>query len=790
MISTRTLPQPARERWQRVKEVLAGVRQLDPGERESFLAEACQGDQELRREVESLLGYEDVKIGILEGPILLRHSRRIGPYRIERKLGEGGMGTVALAVREDDFRKKVALKLLKREMLSEEVLSRFHLERQILASLDHPNIATIHDGGTTEDGLPYFAMEYVEGEPIDRYCDTRQLPIRQRLELFRQVCSAVQVAHQNLVVHRDIKPANILVTAEGVPKLLDFGIAKPLSSDFAPEGLTTAPGSSPMTIKFASPEQVRGGQITTATDIYSLGVLLFKLLTGEYPYPLDSPRVAELARVIWERQPEKPSTVIRHLEGGSRSGDLRRLRRRLAGDLDSIVLKALHKQRRNRYSSVEQFSEDIRRHLAGLPVIAREGTVLYRAEKYFRRNWRRLAAAAILLLAAGATTLRIVQTERAAQVAGVLARASDAQAELRLELLRNLFTMSDLQQAESFPVRELLDRGQARIRRNLKGEPLASQLESLGRLYGELGLSGEARKLLEDCLELRRGLYQGDHLLLAVALNDLAAWHYRAGGFDRAGELYGEALAMKERLGLEGLDLVPAMSNQASILMNRGECREAEELYQRALEIREEILGPEHPDVAKSLRALGTLFYVAGEPERAEPLLRRALDIRLRAFGPDDRRVASAQSTLGRALQAQGRLQEAEELLSAVLALRRQRLGEDHLHVALTRKDLAALRLDQGQIAAAELLLTEALKVLREKKPEDAWEVADAEGLWGVFLTARGHYEEAEPFLKKSYSSLKGSRGEHSIYTHNAHRRLVGLYAAWGKPLPAGTPLE
>ncbi len=385
MISAQTLTLPAPGRWQRVKEVLADARQLDTSEREGFLDENCRGDESLRREVDSLLGYQDVKIGILERPILPRHAQRSGPYEAERQLGEGGgMSTVTRAVRARDLRKEVALKLLQRVR---------RLERQILASLGHPKIATVHDRGAAEDGWHDCAMEYVEGEPIDRYCDARQLPIRRRLELFRQVCAAVQLAHQNLVVHCNLKPGSILVAADGVPRLLDFGTARPRHADLGPASPATAPDSSPTTLRFASPEQVRGERLTTATDVYSLGVLLSKLLTGEDPYRLDSSGAGELARAICEQQSEKPSTVIRHREDGSRSGELRRLRRRLAGDLDSIVLKALRKSPQERYSSVERFSEDVGRHLAGLPVSVRESTFFYRAERYFRRTWRRLAGA-------------------------------------------------------------------------------------------------------------------------------------------------------------------------------------------------------------------------------------------------------------------------------------------------------------------------------------------------------------------------------------------------------------
>ncbi len=613
------------ELWQRAKEVLAEAQELDSEVRESFLDEACMGDGALRAEVASLLEYEPLTVDILDGgPLLLRTSgredasggrawqsyegRRIGPYRVEQVLAEGGMGTVALAVREDDFRQRVALKLIRRGELSEELLSRFTIERQILANLKHPSIAAIYDAGTTEDGVPYFAMEYVEGERIDRYCEAHKLSVRERLELFRQVCSAVQLAHQNLVVHRDLKPGNILVTADGVPKLIDFGIAKALSDDrqepgirpagnpkalsddrqepaarsagnlarlrrhaaLAAQSQDTTQGMSPMTIGFASPEQVRGDPITTATDTYSLGVLLFVLLTGESPYPPAPPDSVGLAWVICSVDPRRPSTAIRRrrpppsaesttlsepvapeggqrtfagspgrsFEAGKRGRGRRRLRRRLAGDLDSIVLKALCKDPGDRYSSVEQLAEDVRRHLTGLPVIAREGTALYRTSKYVRRNWRRLSAAAVLTLVLVASAVLKLQTDRRlerAELEQLLAteRASDAafQANVLSDLLKNLFIKAfkpDQARGRLPTAPEILARARARITTDLEGEPalLATQLEAMGMVYEALGHYDQARPLLEDSLRLRRRSYNDDHPLLARGLNNLAALFY------------------------------------------------------------------------------------------------------------------------------------------------------------------------------------------------------------------------------------------------------------------------
>jgi non-specific serine/threonine protein kinase/serine/threonine-protein kinase len=375
----------------------------------------------------------------------LDRDSRVGPYRLIRPIGRGGMGAVYLAVRDDDvFQKRVAIKLLKRGMDTEAIVRRFQHERQILAALEHPNIASLLDGGTTADGLPYFAMEYVEGQPITEYCDGRQLDTNARLELFRHVCAAVQYAHQNLIVHRDIKPANVLVTNDGTPKLLDFGIAKLLNPELAGHTMVpTVAGMQLLTPEYASPEQVRGETVTTATDVYSLGVLLYELLTARLPYRLTGRTAADVLRAVCESPPVRPSTAVTQLaDQGSDGGDAHRtdaapqdvhtratdgvrparrdlLRRRLAGDLDNILLKALSKEPARRYASVDQFSEDVRRHLSGLPVVARKDTLAYRTAKFVRRNRAVVVAGVLTLVAlvggmiATAWQARVARLERA-----------------------------------------------------------------------------------------------------------------------------------------------------------------------------------------------------------------------------------------------------------------------------------------------------------------------------------------------------------------------------------------
>lgn len=430
------------ERWRRIDELFRTVADRPPADRGAYLTRVCGDDEELRCEVLELLAHETPD-SFLNDPI--KHAtlalageradewlgQPIGPYRLTRLVGRGGMGAVYEAVRDDNqFEQRAALKLIRRGMDSDFVRDRFLHERRILAALEHPHIARLFDGGTTEGGLPYFVMEFVEGEAITDYCRRRELPLDAKIKLFRDVCSAVQHAHQKLVVHRDLKPSNILVTEDGTPKLLDFGVAKLLTPDSHPdshEAITrTETALRLMTPEYASPEQARGGQITTATDVYSLGVVLYELLTGRRPYQFEIHTPFEIERAICETEAPRPSEAVRRQAGASS-----KLARQLSGDLDNITLMALRKEPARRYSSVELFAEDLRRYLIGLPVTARADTFSYRASKFVRRHRVIAAASALVLL----TLLGgIFATTHAARQA----RAERARAERRFAQVRKL----------------------------------------------------------------------------------------------------------------------------------------------------------------------------------------------------------------------------------------------------------------------------------------------------------------------------------------------------------------
>jgi eukaryotic-like serine/threonine-protein kinase len=681
--------------WDQVRDVVDAVLALEPGQRADFLSQACP-EPAVKRYVESLLAAYDEGGDLLDQPAVFSPAnplieseakswvgRRISSYQIVAEIGEGGMGAVYRAIRADDqYRQQVAIKVVRSGFPSSFTLGRFRAERQILAGLEHPNIARLLDGGA-EAGLPYLVMELVEGEPIDQYCDRHRLTVTERLRLFRMACEAVQYAHRRLVVHRDLKPGNILVTSEGAPKLLDFGIAKildPGSFPHAPDPTMTAMRM--LTPEYASPEQVRGETITTATDVYSLGVVLYVLLTGRGPYPLKSHAPHELAQAICDAEPEKPSTAIgggENAEDDSEKGRPRletassrrgespnRLRRRLRGDLDNIVLMALRKEPERRYASVEQLSEDIRRHLEGLPIIAYQDTLGYRSGKFIKRN--KLAVTAVIVV-----VLSLVVGMAATVHEARVARAQRARAEQRFNDVRSLAnslmfeihdSIKDL--PGSTPARKLLVERALRYLNSLAqesgGDPalqreLANAYERVGNVQGDpngsnLGDTAGALDSFTKALRIRRNIAyaksddgRDDLIALAASYREICGVNARYLGNIGAGLDYcGKALDLAGKLNriysgnlrvtaelARVYDTIGRIYGEGSTVGNAGDSYAALENHRQELDLVRQLAkaSPSDPSLRQWLGTVDILtaddLFETGAVPEALPLYQEAM---------------------------------------------------------------------------------------------------------------------------------------------------------------------
>lgn len=804
------------ERWRQIKGILDDATERPVAQRQQWLRQVCGDDVELLGEIESLLSYEDGLDGFIEDAPLSQLvettqtessrdiesqqiGKTIGSYRLVELLARGGMGDVYVAERHSDFEQRVAIKLLRPDLISPTAIRRFHFERQVLARLEHPNIARLLDGGTTDDGMPYLVMELIDGVAIDRYCDEHLLTTRQRLELFIELCGALSAAHQNLVIHRDLKPGNILVDRSGVPKLLDFGIAKSLPKPTDVGAALRLTQDSALTPRYASPEQLKGEPIGTASDVYSLSVVLYKVLTGHLPCQVEGRNQVDAMLAVCEEDPLPPSTVFRReleipLDDGSvlrrnpqeislaRGGDSKLLHRHLVGDIDCILLKALRKEPQSRYASVEQLAADLQRHLDGLPVSAHQGDLAYRAGKFIRRRrWSLLALTTIALLVLGFTAALQQQLRRT--------EAARDRAESVASFMVDLFQAAapDRPAGEESTVRDLLDIGRQQLSASseLQDEVRSTLILRMGEVYSKLGDYTEAKGLLAEAVTELRKLYPNDHPLLATALNDLAVVYYHLGELGQAKILGQDCIAMRRRLG-QNEDLIKPMNNLANVLMEQGDVRGAEAIYRESLALRRASLGDRHPNVAVSLRSLAMALYAAGDLDAAEPLLQESLDIRTEIYGRENPKVAMVLHSLGRIQQAravqfaeQGNpatsrdaFDAAEDLMSEALETRRLRLGREHLHTALSQKDLASLLIDRGDDTTARLLLTQALTTLYAVRPENDWNVAEAEALLAVTMARRGQQSTALECVLNALQILERERGPDALETRAVRRRL------------------
>jgi serine/threonine-protein kinase len=834
------------ERWQRIDELFHAAVACEPPNRAAYLEGSCDGDLWLRKEIESLLLADERAdldkaptfpdaVWLLErdGPFAGRH---IGPYRVIREIGSGGMGTVYLATRDDKtFEKQVAIKLIPSGRDTAEIVQRFRNERQILASLDHPNITRVLDGGTTDDGLPYVVMEYIDGEPIDQYCARHGSGMVERLHLFQSVCAAVQYAHQRLVIHRDIKPGNVLVTKDGVARLLDFGIAKLLDSQRSYEGdLVAVTGARFLTPLYASPEQVRGGPITTATDVYSLGVLLYQLLTGQRPYRSirsSSPvSPAAIERAICEEEAEKPSLVAELLR-----------RQSLQGDLDNIVLMALRKEPHRRYVSAAQFSEDISRYLNNLPVIARQSTRGDRLRKFARRNRTGVIAAGLVLFTLTGGLAATVWQARVARQQRDRARLEQAKADRIKSFLKDMLTFSSPEYTSSNPSRnqdakvsEIVDQAARRAESELADQPevLEEVQSTIGAVYaaegrydqaevilrvardrsirlygidsheaaevsGELagvllgkGNYAEADALSRQDIEIERKLLQQGRGSLAGLARALGAYggmldqrnDSRAERYLREALTYSSAFTGKERVFVAML--YNDLSNETGY---RGDAKESERYLRASLDEYRKLPAGTFVEMATTLSNLGAMLIAQKKYAEAEPLVREGLALRQKVLGDSHTGTASALFRLSDLLYWQGKYGEAEKAAHDSIDVFKRALAvpEDSTLFTNPLVEMGSILDTEGRFREAETYLRQALEIRTRLLPQGNLLIGRAEAVLGECLTLQKRHAEAEPLLLDSYRIYESKTTADDARRIDAGQRLNTLYRSWGRPQEA-----
>jgi serine/threonine protein kinase/tetratricopeptide (TPR) repeat protein len=854
--------------WKRAKQIFNEALEKSGPERNGFVAAACGQDKRLRAQVQALLKAHAEAGEFLTSPTVAgadeaaraaatlsssppaeRPGTTIGPYKLLQVIGEGGFGLVYMAEQEEPVRRRVALKIIKLGMDTNRVIARFEAERQALALMEHPNIARVLDAGATDTGRPYFVMELVKGVPITEYCDTNRLSTHERLALFREVCAAVQHAHQKGIIHRDLKPSNVLVTlhdGKPVPRVIDFGISKATNQRLTEKTLFTEYGQFIGTPAYMSPEQAEmsGLDVDTRSDIYSLGVLLYELLTATTPFDAETLRRAgygELQRIIREVDPPRPSTRLSTLGGAltdvakRRKIDPRGLSRLLRGELDWIVMKALEKERGRRYDSPGEFAADIARHLRHEPVTAGPPGAVYRARKLIRRHRALVGfASAVLLLLAGWAVSVTVQSSRIAKERDRANREAEkateeaATAKRVSEFLVDLFGATNPREARGKTVtaKDILDEGAGRIHGELASEPLiqAQLMSTMGRAYGRLGLyevaesmldralriqadvlgdedqntlgtkSGlagvylgtgrqdEAEKLFVEVLETNRRAFGDEHKGIIPGIVSVGLVRGAQGRVEEAEELFREALERSRHdLGDDHLETLRCLKQLADLQMSRGKYAEAEEVYLEVFESRREMLGSDHPDTFFVQAQLARLYKRQGRYDEAERMLVEALGHTRRVRGYEHRSTLRLLSTLGRMYEELGRADEAEKMYVEALERVRGVLGDEHPQTLNLMNDLGWLYNELGRADEAEGLHVEALETRRRVLGED-----HPQTLWSKYNLAwvrelQGRTDEAERLFRETLETRRRLLGKEHADTLWSKDRLARIYDQQGR---------
>ncbi len=789
----------------RAEQVFGDALDRSDKERAAFVKEACGGDLSLLNNVLTLLSAHEQAVGFLDGSAVRAFAKvagaadptigkQFGAFRVTGHIATGGMGQVYLGERtEDDFTQRAAIKIIHRGY-GEEALRRFRNECQVLAALEHPNIARMIDGGFTATGTPFIIMEYVDGVSLDEYCEEKHLSVVQCLDLFRDVCAALQHAHKHSTIHRDIKPSNILVNRSGTVKLVDFGIARVLDAADGVDRERTATGQQMMTPLYASPEQLRGGVVSTATDIYSMGVVLYKILTGRSPYMAREGSAQEMAHLVESALPAKPSELLLRPDPDNPTigpSDTRKRSREVRGDLDTIVLMAMRKESERRYSSVEQFSEDILRYLRGRPVIAQPDTFEYRTRKFLRRNAVGAVAATIVIITliassvVGFSLYRRAETERrAAEAARDVALQNEETADAVSKFLTNLFDEAGPEKSlgQVLTARDIVDRGAARVHVELGDQPAirARVLKSIGDVYNMLAEPDSARAMLEESIRIERKIHGDTHQDLASSLRAYGDLLSAIGDHQGALRQHLEALDVMRRLyGTEDRRLPPFMNRIALNNPTMG-IDEKIAMFRRSLAIIEGSFGVNDPVVGHYLINLGGALRGAGQYEEAYRVLTRSLDIREAALGADHPLVAQSMSSIASTLNAMGRYAEAVPLQEQALAIREKVYGAEHLYVTMSLYSLATSYAGLERFAEARPLYSRAIAIKESLYGKMHPFIGLDEARLAISYIRDQQPENALPHLERSLDILRASYGENDPQLGHPLTGLGEAQAAMG----------
>ncbi len=779
--------------WNKVETIVDQVLDLPQSERVEHIQEVCAGNDALEGEVTRLLNSIFDSEGWLDDPKEFKegfyqemaqdveevensHSligKTIGSYTIKELLGEGGMGQVYLAERSDGtFEHKVAIKILRSARSSPENIRRFKQERNILAGLNHPGIAKLFDGGITDNGLQYLIMEYIDGKPITTYCQDNNLSLDERIKLFRKVLSAVQHAHESLVIHRDLKPDNIFVTPERQIKILDFGISKLLENTESSSDQTLSEGRM-LTPKYAAPEQIREEQVTTATDVYALGIIFYELLSGKHPYDLNNKSYFETEKLILNKVPLAPSA--------NTDSWGKQHRTTLRGDLDAIALKAIDKDHQERYRMANQFLSDLVSFEQGLPVTAQANSLTYRAKKFINRNKLSIAVTGIFLFLI--VSISIFHTSRLTQERNRAQLEAEKAVQIK-ELFSEILQQSDpfTQPDRDISLSEVLATGTDKLKSSLDSQPQvkAELLGLLGGTFASLGNFEKGEELLQEALALDYPLeLKTERQTYINNLTQLGRIYHRIGRFKESESTYLKALEMSKRLhGEESGNLAGIYISLASIYREEGHLLKTEEFYKNAIELSD---STHKLLLATSLGNLAIAYRDQGEYEKALNLHDRSLKLEHEVHDSLHPDIASGYNNLAFTYQQMGKYQAADSLHQIALSMRRELFPSDHHHIASSLVRLGLLKIKQMHTGEAEKYLAEGYKILNQKLPEDHWQLISARGGLAVSRAMQGEFEENVPIVEEAYNFFYDRFGEDDWRTHEAAAALTNLYRIWGK---------